>query len=286
MLTEQVDVVDLVEAVRLALVGGQEAGQPRDVVVGLVGGQHRAALRCRAQILGEFPLHQVQRHGPPSLREGLAIVPIGKRGSSGFSGRRPGGSRCAAPGQAFQEVVGELGGVGSDTVDEVGLAATGERQARARTCQGTVITPPSWPDPTLAIEQRRVEPRIPGPVPGGPDHGVERRSRLSIRSAPVADHGSAPDGSGCAAPRVPWWATIARRSGPATGSEFEVGSGDQPFASDRRTAPCLPATPTNRPTSWTPAAANAFRSRDRRSGDPTSCSEGSRRARAMSSTSS
>ena len=169
-------------------------------------------------------------------------------------------------------------------VNEAGLAPSHERQPHhvhaRRIDHAAVVTEASLRDraPARAASDSRGGSRSPRRRSGFRRARRSRRGALSTRVWPRAFR-RAP------AHRPIRRARSMRRCGrataPSSGPPSHSGCATSP-----RTAPCRRAMPTRRPTSRTPLSRSAFRSRLDRAVVPTSCGDGTRRARTMSSTAS
>ena len=144
-------------------------------------------------------------------------------------------------------------------------------------------------EPALLVEHRHVEPGVVGPEPAVAPRRPRVISRRSGgRSSVLADRGTSVGAkSMCSAATSGSFPSIRAHSSkePSRRSSFKSAS-EQTF----RKPPEKSARPSRalaqRPTSPTPIAASALRSRVIRSGVPTSWGEGNRRARERSSSSS
>ena len=177
----------------------------------------------------------------------------------------------------------QLARVVAGAVDQRGFPAPQElqpHQIQARAIGDAAVVA----DHALAVEHRQLEPRIVRTVAGRPDDRLdrpageveaERRRVLDPRGRQAMRRLDRRRRRRCRAP--------TRRSGSSSRPILRSDSAHM-LRSEPANCALPSAMPARRPTSVTPMSVRALRSSVERSGVPASCSEGTRRARAMSST--
>ena len=191
----------------------------------------------------------------------------------------------ACAGQIPAEVIDDVARVVLDAVDEGRLAPAQHRQAQ-RVHPGRLDHAAVVAQLALLVQHRHVQPAVVGTEPGRPHDADEspppRRSSCSGDAAGTRV-GSKRSGAPTSASRP-----VARAHSSKVSSRRSIFRSAS--ANRLRRPPENSARPSrmaeSRPTSATPIALSALRSSVDRSGVPTSCGDGSRRARVRSSISS
>ena len=176
-------------------------------------------------------------------------------------------------------MIDHVSGVVLRAVDERRLAAPEDWQAdrvEARRVDHAAVVS-QWP---FAIEDRHVEPAVVGPIPCGPYDGSDFAARRSSSSGDEAGTRVGSKRSGAPTSSSRPWLRAHSSNVSSSRSIFKSASANRLRSPPEKSA--RPSrTAASRPTISTPAALSVLSSSVARSGVPTSCGDGSRRARQL-----
>ena len=184
-------------------------------------------------------------------------------------------------------MVGEVAGVVLRAVDEARLAAAQERAARSRTGRARRDDAAVVAELALAVEDRHVEPRVVRPEPGRPDDRARsRRCAGRARAAAGRRRGSAP--SRCGGSSSPSMPLPSAHSSIRSSRRVQLEVGEVADVAQRagELRGAVARSRVSRPTSSTPDAVSAFRSRCAGRASRRAAATGRCGARTRSSTSS